>query len=68
MKYMCRSCKKKCDDILEHVMTVHKFSKETIESQLQTNPDTFKNSFEKLKITNSKNFQIKNSADLKGRY
>jgi len=49
-------------------MTVHKFSKETIESQLQTNPNSFENAFEKLKITNSKNFQIKNSADLKGRY
>ena len=49
MKYMCRSCKEKCDDILKHLMTVHKFSKETIESQLQTNPDSFKNAFEKLK-------------------
>jgi len=49
MKYMCRSCKKKCDDITKHLMTVHKFSKGTIESQLQTNPNTFVNSFEKLK-------------------
>jgi len=30
-------------------MTVHNFSKATIESQLQTNPDSYKNSFEKLK-------------------
>ncbi len=65
---MCRSCKKECDDIQKHLMTVHKFSKTTIESQLQINPDSFKNAFEKLKKTNSKNFQIKNSADLKGRY
>jgi len=48
MKYMCRSCKKKCDDITKHLMTEHKFSKVTIESQLQTNPNSFKNVFEKL--------------------
>ena len=48
MKYMCRTCKKKCDDILEHLMTVHKFSKTTIESQLKLNPDSYKNAFVKL--------------------
>jgi len=48
MKYMCRTCKKKCDDITKHLMTVHKFSKEIIESSLKANPDCFKNSFEKL--------------------
>ena len=48
MKYMCRSCKEKCDDILKHVMTVHKFSKATVKSQLETNPNSFKNAFEKL--------------------
>jgi len=37
MKYMCRTCKEKCDDILEHLMTVHKFSKTTIESHLEAN-------------------------------
>ena len=45
---MCRSCKKKCDDITKHLMTEHKFSKETIESQLKTNPNSYKNVFEKL--------------------
>jgi hypothetical protein len=49
MKYMCRTCKKECDDILKHLMTVHKFSKTTIESQLKTNPNCYKNAFEKLK-------------------
>jgi len=49
MKYMCRTCKEKCDDILEHLMTVHKFSKATVESQLEANPNSYKNSFEKLK-------------------
>jgi len=61
MKYMCRTCKKECDDILEHLMTVHRFSKATVESQvhrfskatvesqLQTNPKSYDNSFVKLK-------------------
>ncbi|MCH8833024.1 MAG: hypothetical protein IIA81_01880 [Thaumarchaeota archaeon] len=48
MKYMCRTCKKKCDDIIEHLMTVHKFSKTTIESQLKANPNSFNHAFEKL--------------------
>jgi hypothetical protein len=49
MKYMCRTCKKKCDDIIDHLITVHKFSKTTIESELQKKPDSYKNAFEKLK-------------------
>jgi hypothetical protein len=49
MKYMCRTCKKECADILNHLMKVHRFSKTTIESQLQTNPKSYENSFVKLK-------------------
>jgi hypothetical protein len=49
MKYMCRTCKKKCDDILKHLMTEHNFSKATVKSQLETNPNSYKNAFEKLK-------------------
>ncbi len=49
MKYMCKTCKKECDDILKHLMTVHHFSKATVESQLETNPNSYKNAFEKLK-------------------
>ncbi len=45
---MCRTCKKECDDIREHLMTVHKFSKTTIESQLKINPDSYKHAFKKL--------------------
>jgi len=48
MKYICRTCKKKCDDIPKHLMTVHKFSKAIVESQLKANPNSYKNSFEKL--------------------
>jgi len=53
MKYMCRTCKKECDDILKHLMTVHKFSKAIVESSLQTNPNCFKSSFVKLTIVES---------------
>jgi len=48
MKYICRTCKKECDDIPKHLMTVHKFSKAIVESQLKSNPNSFNNSFEKL--------------------
>ncbi len=63
MKYLCKTCKKECDDILKHLMTVHKFSKKTIESQLQTNPDSYKNSFVELKNDTSKT-----TIQEKGRY
>ena len=46
---MCRTCEKECGDVQEHLMTVHKFSKTTIESQLETNPDSYKHHFKKLK-------------------
>jgi len=49
MKYMCRTCKKKCDNIQNHLMKVHRFSKATVESQLHANPKTYENAFEKLK-------------------
>ncbi len=44
-------------------MTVHKFSKKTIESQLQANPDSYKNSFVELKNDTSKT-----TTQEKGRY
>jgi hypothetical protein len=49
MKYMCRTCKKECDDIIKHLITVHKFSKATVESQLKTNPNSYQSAFKKLK-------------------
>ena len=48
MKYMCKTCKKKCDDIIKHLITVHKFSKGLVESQLKANPNSYKSAFEKL--------------------
>jgi len=63
MKYMCKTCKKECDDILKHLMTVHKFSKAIVESSLQANPNSFKNSFVELK-----NDRSKTTIQEKGRY
>ena len=63
MKYMCKTCKKKCDDIQKHVMTVHKFSKAIIESQLKANPNSYEHAFEKLK-----NGRSKTTIQEKGRY
>ena len=54
MKYMCKTCNKKCDDIQKHLMTAHKFSKELIESQLKSNPYSYEHAFEKLKKDRSK--------------
>ena len=48
MKYLCKTCNKKCDDILKHLMTVHKFSKTLVESQLKAKPNCYESSFEKL--------------------
>jgi len=45
---MCKTCNEKCDDILKHLMTVHKFSKTLVESQLKANPNSYKNAFEEL--------------------
>jgi len=63
MKYMCRSCKKKCDDIIKHLITVHKFSKATVESQLATNPNSYQSAFENLQ-----NDRSKTTIQEKGRY
>ncbi len=63
MKYVCKIFQNECNDILKHLMTVHKFSKKTVESQLQTNPDSYKNSFVELKNDTSKT-----TIQEKGRY
>ena len=63
MKYMCKTCEKECDDILKHLMTVHKFSKAIVESSLKSNPNSFKNSFVELKNDTSKT-----TIQEKGRY
>jgi len=49
MKYLCRTCKTVCKDMIEHVKKDHKFSDKQIERSLETNPDSFKNGFEEIK-------------------
>jgi len=49
MKYLCRTCQKEIDDIREHLMKVHKFSKSIVEAQFKANPHGFDGSFPKLK-------------------
>jgi len=48
MKYMCRTCQKECDNIPEHLITVHKFSKTIVELQLKANPHGYESAFPKL--------------------
>ena len=49
MKYMCKTCQKPCNDIIEHVKKVHGFSESYIKDQLKTNSNSYKNAFEKIK-------------------
>jgi len=49
MKYMCKTCQKPCDDIIEHIKKVHGFSASYIKDSLKTNSNSYKNSFEKIK-------------------
>ena len=49
MKYMCKSCRKPCDDIIEHIRKVHNFSESYIKDSLKTNSNSYKNSFEEIK-------------------
>ena len=49
MKYLCKSCKTTCDDIIKHVKKVHGFSESYIKEQLKTNSNSYLNAFEKIK-------------------
>lgn len=48
MKYLCKTCKKKCNDIPEHMMKVHNFSKSIVDAQIKAKADCYKNAFEVL--------------------
>jgi len=54
MKYMCKSCRKPCDDIIQHIRKVHNFSESYIKDSLKTNSNSYKNSFEENKMTKKK--------------
>ena len=49
MKYMCKSCKTTCSNIIEHLKKVHGFSESYIKNSLITNTNSYKNSFEIIK-------------------
>ena len=49
MKYMCKTCKKPCNDIPEHIRKVHGFSEAHIKEDLKNKPDAYKNAFEIIK-------------------
>jgi len=49
MKYMSKTCQKPCNDIIEHIKTVHGFSESYIEDSLKTNSNSYLHAFEKIK-------------------
>ena len=49
MKYLCRSCRTTCKDIMEHIRKEHNFSESQIKEELQRNPNTYESAFEKIK-------------------
>jgi len=49
MKYMCKTCKKPCSDIIEHIKKVHGFSESYIKDSLKTNSNSYLHAFEKIK-------------------
>ena len=49
MKYKCRTCLTICDDVVEHIKKVHKFSESYINDQLKTNTNSYLHAFEKIK-------------------
>ena len=59
MKYMCKSCRKPCNDIIEHIKKVHNFSESYIKDSLKTNSNSYKNSFEEIKqVKNMRKHEI----------
>ena len=46
---MCKTCKKICKDIPEHIRKVHGFSEAHIKEDLKNKPDAYKNAFEIIK-------------------
>jgi len=49
MKYMCKTCQKPCDDIIQHIRKVHGFSESYIKDSLKTNSNSYLHAFEKIK-------------------
>ena len=49
MKYLCKSCKATCSDIVQHVKKVHGFSESYIKEQLKSNTNSYLHAFEEIK-------------------
>ena len=47
---MCKTCQKPCSNIIEHIKKVHGFSASYIKDSLKTNSNSYKNSFEEIKV------------------
>ena len=66
MKYMCRTCQKPCNDIIEHIRKVHNFSETYIKDSLKTNSNSYKNSFEEIKqVRNMRKHEINKRKKIK---
>ena len=59
MKYMCKSCKKPCNDIIEHVKKVHGFSESYINDCWKTNSNSYLHGFEEIEqVRNMRKHEI----------
>jgi len=48
MKYMCKTCQKPCNDIIQHIKKVHRFSESYIKDSLITNSNSYLHAFDKI--------------------
>ena len=49
MKFLCKTCNKTCNDVIEHIKKVHGFSDSYIKDQLKTNTNSYLHAFEEIK-------------------
>ena len=71
MKYLCKSCKMTCSDIVQHVKKVHGFSESYIKEQLKSNTNSYLHAFEEIKWLRKNHMDIilverLNRKDVKG--
>ena len=71
MKYLCKSCKTTCSDIVQHVKKVHGFSESYIKEQLKSNTNSYLHAFEEIKWLRKNHMDIilverLNRKDVKG--
>ena len=49
MKYMCRTCKTTCSDIIQHLRKEHGFSESYIRDVVISKSDSYLHAFKKIK-------------------